>query len=371
MSFAASRRTFLLAGAALTACAQRPASTPSPLRFRELGRTGLKVTELGFGSEAVSDVSVFERAIDIGINFFDTARSYQGGNEERALGSVLRTKRDRVILATRSYADNAAQAAKDLDASLEALSTNHVDIWYLGQKDQPDKVTAEMLDVQRAAQKAGKLRFRGISTHRIGTMVDFILREKFDVVQIPYSYAVGTRRDPYKMDVTNLDSALDRLKAAGIGVVAMKVMAGGYRNPHARAGARPAAIRWALRTDRIQTTSVRMTDVDQLTENLESMTKPYTDADARLLAAYTDAVQPVLCRMCGACDGQCPRGTPVADAVRSVMYAESYGRFDLGLAALERSGARLACGDCRQCTVTCPNGVAVPERLHRARQLFC
>jgi len=338
------------------------------------------VTELGFGSEAVSDISVFERALDAGVNFYDTARTYQGGNAEQALGAALRGKRDKVVLCTRSYADNARQIALDLDASLKTLGTDHVDVWYLGQKDRPGQLTSELLEVQRAAQKAGKIRFCGVSTHRLAAMADLLIQQEIDVVQIPYNFAIGTRRDPFKMDATNLDSVLDRFKAAGIGVVAMKVMAGGYKqikideknvDVHARAGSRIAAIRWVLRNDRVQTTSVRMSDSDQLLENLQAMSGRYSESDQRLLAAYTDAVRPVLCRMCGACDGQCPQGTQVADVVRSIMYAEGYGHFDLGAAAFDRTGGALQCAECRTCSVNCPNGIAVAERMRRARQLFC
>jgi predicted aldo/keto reductase-like oxidoreductase len=383
MSVAPSRRAFLLSGTALSAVAQtKSGKQPSPtVRHRTLGRTGLKVTELGFGSEAVSDVTVFERALDAGINFFDTARSYQGGNAEQALGAALRGKRNQVILCTRSYADNARQAALDLDTSLKALGTDHVDIWYLGQKDKPADVKPDMLEAQFAAQKAGKIRFRGLSSHRPAVMADFIVEHKFDVVQIPYNFAIGTRRDPFNMDATNLDATLERFKKAGVGVVAMKVMAGGYRGAikideknvdiHARAGSRIAAIRWALRNDRVHTTSVRMMDMDQLEENLQAMSGNFSASDARLLAAYTDSVRPVLCRMCGACDGQCPQGTPVGDVVRAVMYAEAYGSYEAGLATFRRAAGALHCGDCAACTVKCPNGVGVEERMRRARQLFC
>ena len=160
----------------------------------------------------------------------------------------------------------------------------------------------------------------------------------------------------------------------------MKVMAGGYRqlkideknvDIHARPGSRIAAIRWALRNDRVQTTSVRMTDMEQLEENLRAMPGEYSESDARLLAAYTDSVRPVLCRMCGACDRQCPRGTPVADVVRAVMYAEGYGEFDMGATAFRRSVQSLACQECGTCSVVCPNGVGVAERMRRAQKLFC
>ncbi len=382
MTSSSSRRTFLLSTAALSAAAHtrtgKPA--PTPVRYRMLGRTGLKVSELGFGSEAVSDVSVFGRALDAGINFFDTARSYEGGNAEQALGAALRGRRNQVILSTRSYADSAKQIILNLDTSLKALGTDHVDFWYLGNKENPGKITPEMLEAQRAAQKAGKIRFRAVSTHRLGAMVDWIVAQKFDVVQIPYSFAIGTRRDPYNMEAANLDTALNRLKAAGIGVVAMKVMAGGFRQAkvgernvyiHSQPGSYAAAIRWALRNDRIQTTSVRMTDMDQLAENLEAMSGTYSEKDARLLAAYTDQVRPVLCRMCGACDGNCPQGTQVADVVRSIMYAEGYGRYEMGEATFRESGGAPQCGECRACTVQCPNGIDIAERMHRARQLFC
>jgi len=372
VALASSRRTFLISGAAaITVAGQsQPARRISPqLRYRMLGRTGLRVTELGVGSEAVSDISVFERALDSGLNFFDTARSYQSGNAEQALGAALRGKRDKVVLCTRSYAHNPQQIAADLDASLKALGTDHVDVWYLGQRDDPTKVTPEMLEVQRAAQKAGKTRFRGLSSHRIGRLADLVIEQKIDVVQIPYSFAIGSRRDPYKMDSTDLDTSLNRLKSAGVGVVAMKVMAGGYLR--GRAGAHVAAIRWALRDDRIQTTSVRMSDVDQLLENLGAMSAGgYSDGDAALLAASLSEISSVLCRMCGACEGQCPQGVPASDVVRSVMYAEGYGVYEMGRAAFERTAGRLACAHCEACTVDCPNGVNVRERMARAAQLF-
>ena len=162
-----------------------------------LGRTGLRVTELGAGCEAVSDVAVLQRAVALGINFFDTARAYEGGNNERFLKAALGARRRDVVLATRSYAKDARGLAADLDASLEALGVPQLDIWYIGNKNDPSEVTDEMLDVQRKAQQAGKVRFRGLSMHVPPRMADFILeRGKFDVVQIPYNFAIGTRRDP-------------------------------------------------------------------------------------------------------------------------------------------------------------------------------
>jgi predicted aldo/keto reductase-like oxidoreductase len=376
-----SRRAFCLTGIAGPAAAQLAGtkSTTPALRYRTLGRTGLKVTELGCGCEAVSDPTVLERAADLGINFFDTARSYQGGNNERSLRPTVLKRRKQMIIASRSYGASAREIQAHLDESLHEIGVDYLDIWYIGAKDEPAQVTDDMLDVQAKAQKAGKIRFRGISTHRLHRLMPLITgKGNFDVVQIPYNFAIGTRRDTMNMDGTNLYQCLDALKKANIGVVAMKVMAGAYRgrtpsdplyDVYQKPNAHASAIRWALRDDRVQTTSVRMSDHEMLDENVRAMSAPFSAADEKVLAAYADAVRPVYCRMCGSCDGSCPNGVRVADVVRSVMYVDGYGHFGMGLERFDRASAA-PCPRCPGCTIECPNGVQIPKQIVRARELF-
>src|SRR5215831_16639305 len=103
----ASRRRFLATGLALPAAASasrteeqaapqkapaRPLSSGPAFQYRTLGKTGLKVTTVGFGCMITSDGSVVERAADVGITYFDTARGYQGGNNERMVGAALKRK---------------------------------------------------------------------------------------------------------------------------------------------------------------------------------------------------------------------------------------------------------------------------------------
>ncbi len=378
-----SRRRFFLTGLALPAASQvRAPKTTVPLRFRTLGKTGLRVTELGCGCEAVSDYTVLQHAAGLGINFFDTARAYEGGNNERVLKAALAGRRKDVVIASRSYATDARTVRDHLDTSLKEIGTDYLDIWYFGNKSGPEEVNDEMLAVQLAAQKAGKIRFRGISTHRLNRMLPFIIRNRFDVVQIPYNFAIGTRRDPQGMEATNLEGAITELKRAGIGVVAMKVMAGRWHgrledNPlysvYRHANGRAAAIRWALRDDRVQTTSVRMVDRDQVNENIRAMAGPFSAEDEKVLSAQMETIRPLYCRECGACDGACPKGLPVSNVVRYVMYAEGYGQFEMGYSRFQRMPDNLKavrCSDCAACAVECPNGVRVRERLSRAQQLF-
>jgi len=384
MSDTPSRRKFFFTGLAMSGAPGLAAPRKQvTLRYRTLGKTGLRVTELGCGSEAVSDYTVLERAADLGINFFDTARAYEGGNNERVVKAALGARRKSVIVSSRSYGKDARTIREHLDESLKEIGTDYLDIWYIGSKDSPEEVTDAMLEVQLAAQKAGKIRFRGFSTHRLNRMLPFITTKgRFDVIQIPYNFAIGTRRDPQKMDGTNLENCLADLKRAGIGVVAMKVMAGGYRTRtpddplyslYQRPNAHAAALRWALRDDRIQTTSVRMSDHERLEENVHALASPFSEDDRKTLAAHIEDIKPLYCRMCGACDGACPNGLPVSDLARYAMYAQGYGEFDMGYrrySELPEELRSVRCSDCAKCAVQCPNGVQVQAQLNLAQHLF-
>ena len=91
MTFEPSRRSFLAAAAALPAAAN--AAGTDSISYRILGKTGLKVTTVGFGAMITSDPSVITRALDMGITYFDTARGYQNGNCERMVGAALKGTR--------------------------------------------------------------------------------------------------------------------------------------------------------------------------------------------------------------------------------------------------------------------------------------
>ena len=150
-----SRRSFLAAGLALPVAAsasrseqapQTPAKSQNPvralssgpeLRYKILGKTGLKVTTVGFGCMITSDGSVVERAADIGITYFDTARNYQSGNNERMVGAALKKKRKDVVLSTKTEGRTKEDALAQLDTSLKELGTDFVDIWYLHAKTTP------------------------------------------------------------------------------------------------------------------------------------------------------------------------------------------------------------------------------------------
>jgi predicted aldo/keto reductase-like oxidoreductase len=116
-----------------------------------------------------------------------------------------------------------------------------------------------------------------------------------------------------------------------------------------------------------------MTDMDQLEENLQAMAHPFATGDEKLLAAHLEKIAPLYCRMCGKCDGDCQKGLPVADVLRFLTYADGYGQFALGrerFLELTQEQVAVRCGDCAECTVKCPFGVQVSNRMARAQELF-
>ncbi len=377
-----SRRGFLAAGLALPAAGlssttsnpaspaawlQQGASTAA-VQYRVLGKTGLKVSTVGFGCMITSDPTVITRAVDMGINLFDTSRGYQSGQNERMVGAALGAKRKDIILTSKVDAKDKAGAMAELETSLKELNTDHLDVWHLHGKNSPADISDELLDAQRTAKQQGKIRFLGVSTHNLPAIVDRIIATKVDVVQPQYNFASDTSYGP----------AIEKLSAAGVGLVAMKVMArargrGGAAQPQRPATFPAAALKWAIKNPGIATTVPSMTDMDQLQQNFRAMAERFTDADSKILTASLEEIRPYFCRMCGRCQGACPKGLPVADMVRFVMYADGYGQFALGRESFLRIAAeqrQVRCGDCTTCAVRCPNGVTVQERLTRAQELF-
>lgn len=383
-----SRRTFFAAGLALPAAGLAHPTTSSPaaaplaapqagpkLVYGAIGKTGLKPTKVAFGCMITSDPTVIERALDIGINYFDTARGYQGGNNERMVGAALKGKpRKEIIISSKTPSPTKEGALKDLDTSLKEIGTDYLDIWHLHAKTKAEHVTDELMEAQAIAKQRGKIRFAGISTHAgFEELIPVVISKKhFDVVLTSYNFTM----DP------SFDGLLKSLHDAGIGIIAMKVMAGGFRRikkedplypKFQRDGAMLSMLKWVLRNKYVDTAIPSITDLDQLEQNLRAMSERYAPADEKLLAERLEFLRPLYCRMCGSCAGRCAKGLPVSDLVRFVSYAEGYGQFALGrenFLGLPEELRQVRCGDCTDCSVTCPKGVNVVQRVSRAQELF-
>jgi uncharacterized protein len=377
-----SRRNFLLAGLALPAVLEstsyssmaQPSESTVKLTYRDLGKTGLKPTSVAFGCMITSDQSVVERAADLGINYFDTARVYQGGNNERMVGAALKSRRKDLIISTKTMSRTKEEALAHIDTSLKELGTDYVDIWQLHMKGKPEELADELLEAQQIAKKAGKARFLGVSTHSLPQLLPGVLAKAphFDVVLTMYNFTMGPE----------MDAAVESAAKAGLGVIAMKVMAGGAgmgrpgQKPNPvmqREGAMLAALKWVLKNPNIHAAIPSMTDMDQLDDNIKALSEPFTGSDKKTLAAHLENIRPLYCRTCGNCSGKCSQGIPVADVLRYLSYSEGYGEFQLArenYLSLPPAIRNSRCENCTTCSIQCPNGVQVAQRLRRAQELF-
>jgi uncharacterized protein len=338
--------------------------------YRTLGKTGLKVSGVGCGIGLDPDPAVLNRAVDLGVNYFDTGRMYSNGKSEEAAGEAFKGKRNKIILATKTDARTKADVFKDIDASLKALQTDHLDIWHLHGRDTPGTITDELVDACVTVKKQGKTRFIGVSSHDINAVVDKIVKyNKFDVVQTTYSYPIGS---PMR------NASITKLQNAGIGVVAMKVIlaVAGFIPPkefRLKNEGPLAAVKWVLLNPAIATTVPFAKNITELEMNFRAMAEPYTPEDEKMLYACNEGIRPLYCRMCYECKGQCPKGVPVTDELRFLAYNDFGGNFHqarMNFISLPKEIRDVKCNDCGSCSIQCPNGVEIRNRLIRAQTLL-
>jgi predicted aldo/keto reductase-like oxidoreductase len=373
-----SRRQFLQAGLSLPAAGlisstglESAFQEPPKVVYRTLGKTGLKVSGVGYGIGFVPVTDVVARAIDMGINYFDTSRDYK--DSEAIFSGVIKGKRDKIVIATKSPSRRKEDILKDLDTSLKVLGTDHVDIWHLHARDTPASIPDEAIEAMELCKQSGKARFIGFSCHDPNRMVDFVLQtKKFDVMQTTYSYAIGGY---YR------DAAVAKLHEAGIGVIAMKVVVAltglnlkTFDNKPRTTGEGPlAGIKWVLRNPAIGTTVPFMQTIPELEMNFRAMSESYTPADEKMLYVMNEQIRPLYCRMCYQCRGQCPKGMPVTEVLRFLAYHDFCGNYHqarLSFMDLTKEVRDIRCSDCSSCAIKCPNGVHVQDRLIRAQELL-
>ncbi|MFC1495030.1 aldo/keto reductase [Thermodesulfobacteriota bacterium] len=375
-----SRRKFLKTGLTLSAAGIASSAklktafgeeTPKVV-YRTLGNTGLKVSGVGYGIGFVPIPEVINRALDMGVNYYDTSRVY--GDSEKIFGEIIKSRdRSKLVIATKSGSRRKADILNDIDTSLKNLGMDYVDVYHLHARDTPTAIPDEALEAVQEIKKAGKARFLGFSNHDPNRMVDFLIEsETFDVMQTTYSFAIGGY---YR------DQAIKKLQKAGIGVIAMKVVVAltglnlfNLDNPPAKEGDGPlSGIKWVLNNPAIGTTVPHMKSIAELEMNFRAMSEPYTPADEKVLYVMNEKIRPSYCRMCYECSGKCPNNLPVTDVMRFLAYNDYCGNYHqarMSFMELPEEIRSVQCSDCSDCAIQCPNGVHVQERLIRAQELL-
>jgi len=204
-------------------------AAPGQIEKRSLGKTGEKLSMIGFGGIVVMDAtpeqakSRVSEAIDYGINYFDVAPSY--GDAQFKLGPALEPYRKNVFLACKTTERSKEGSRKELEGSLKALRTDHVDLYQLHAMttlEDVEKVFAPdgAMETYVAAQKEGKLRFIGFSAHSVEAAMALMDRFAFDTILFPVNYTTW--------HAGNFGpQVLDKAQKKNMGILALKAMAKG------------------------------------------------------------------------------------------------------------------------------------------------
>ncbi len=350
------------------------AAGKATMKYRTLGRTNLKVSELGLGTIKTDNPAVIRRAFDLGVNYFDTAECYQGGNSEMKLGKALVGIRDQVVVATKWHTDGSTPAAEllaSLDASLNRLGMDHVDLIQIhGASTAAQVESDELWDAFSRAKQAGKVRFHGLSTHGNipAVMRSAISSDRYDALLVVYNAMHA-----------DLAPALAKAKQANLGIIVMKALqpvhqgnksdafAGLPGNPYQQ------AIQWVLRNPGVSTVIVDMPTFGEVDEDVAAVGMRASAAEMQRFDQAVAQLSPGTCHLCGACTAQCPRGVQVADIMRYDLYSTGYGdqaRARELYRALPAGCSALGCAECEACKVVCPWGVPVRAAVERTHALL-
>jgi aryl-alcohol dehydrogenase-like predicted oxidoreductase len=226
------------------------------MEMRVYGRTGMNISILGFGCGAVGGLMVrgsaadqekaIGRALDVGINYFDTAVQYGMGASETNLGRTLKSLQPKgvfvgtkVRLPARDFSRIAEAVTESLDGSLTRLQMDHVDIFHLhnaitvnggGDTISAAQVLNEVVPAFEALRKAGKTRFLGITAvGDTAALLQVIDAQKFDSAQVSYNMLNPSAGEalPAGYPAQDYGRMFDHTQKAGVGVVGIRVIAGG------------------------------------------------------------------------------------------------------------------------------------------------
>ncbi len=391
------RRDFLRASAGVGAAAALPFAAraaeqgaeqgASVKRYATLGRTGLEIADISFGSSRLrgGQEHLVHHALDVGINYFDTAESYARSQSELTLGNALKGRRDKVVITSKTATEpdtGAEELMARLNDSLARLQTDYVDIYLNHAVNNVDVMkNPEWHAFIAKAKEQGKIRFSGMSGHggRLIECLDYVFDEDLaDVVLVAHNFGQdpkfyeGLTRD-FDMVATQQDlpRVLAKGKAKNVGITVMKTLKGARLNdmrPFEKGGATfaQAAFRWCLSNPHVDAVVITMNSVEKIDEYLgASGWREMAAGDLDLLERYARMHGQSYCRhVCNDCEGACPYGVPIADVLRTRMYAVDYRDTRLArdeYALLKANAAACLSCDGQPCANACTHGIPIAE----------
>ena len=264
------------------------------LDMRVLGRTKIKVSPLGFGASRTMEPALVQAALDAGINFLDSGRSYFRGQNEIMVGKVITGIRKNVVIQSKlrvnfqgeegsgsqeNVKETLVNMTSSLEESLKALGTDYIDIMLIHGASSVEVAYHEaVLEFFSSLKKKGIIRAHGFSSHtnQIKMLQGANQNPFYDVIMVPYnhkgSYVHSNSGNYSEWDQPALEIEMAKLKKSGIGLIAMKTCSGGpYAPENDTQPSFDKALRWILEQNKVHTLAVAMGNFQQIEENLRAL----------------------------------------------------------------------------------------------------
>lgn len=319
-----------------------------------LGKTQLEVNKNGFGVLPLQRIAkadavcILQKAFYNGINYYDTARNYTDSEEK--VGAAFYNIRDKLVISTKTAAVGAENFWKDLEQSLRNLRTDYIDIYQLHNPDFCPKPgdPSGLYDAMLEARAQGKIRFIGITNHRLSVAAEAVQSGLYDTLQFPFSY-LSTDADL---------KIVETCRERNIGFIAMKALSGGLITDSAMAYAYLAQFDcvepiWGIQRER------------ELDEFLSYQDNPpvLTEEMTRRIGRDRKELAGEFCRGCGYCM-PCPAEILINNCARmSLLLRRAPQEVFLSEEWQKEMKKIENCLHCNQCMSKCPYGLNTPELL--------
>lgn len=387
------RRDFLkasvIAGASIAGtpylAGSSEAEKPGIKKYKEIGRTGLRMSDISFGTGKLPSASMILRAIDAGINYFDTAPDY--GSAEKYIGQAMKSiQRDKIIIASKfcspyAYPSHLPLGTKKkeyveaVEASLSRMKTEYMDFCFVHaigeqsksrEKEEKRLLDEEMFSAFEELKQAGKVRFLAVSSHGPANMEDLLLTAvksgRFDMIMPAFNF----------MSFPRIPDVLKEARKRSVGVIAMKTLAGAKDADFDSKGSpfAPAVFKWVLKHPEVDGLIISIKSIKDMELYLSASGEAFTAADQKVLDEYAKRFGKEYCRTgCSDCESTCPEGVSIATTLRFQMYFRDYGMEKKAIESYARLDANASkCVSCETeaCTGGCPHGLPVSSMLRQA-----
>ncbi len=326
------------------------------MRQVRLGNTGIVAAAQAFGALPVQRRSfaeaerILRRALDGGMDFFDTARYYTDSEEK--IGRAISDRRGEFRVTTKTGAQTGAELMKDLETSLRNLRTDHIDIYQFHNPNFVPKYGdgTGLMEAMAEAKQQGKIRFIGITNHGLPRAKEAIESGLYDTLQFPLSYLS-----------TDAELELSSLcKQANMGLIAMKALSGGLITDSATACAFLAQYGNIVPIWGIQ----REKELDEFLAYNQN-TPALTEAMKRRIAQDRQELSGEFCRGCSYCM-PCPAGIEINNCARmSLLLRRAPQSVHLNAEWQAKMMKVKECKHCGRCKSKCPYGLDTPELLRK------